>query len=146
MKKISRAALLNYSAEQLYQVVLDVEQYPDFLPWCGGVEVIDKSDDTLTASITIAKMGLRKAFSTQNRLVPGQRIEMNLVEGPFSYLQGEWGFKPLGEQACKITFDIEFEVRSGLMSGLLNGVFEQVASTMVDSFVKRAKQLYGDSK
>lgn len=144
MKKISRTALLNYSAEQMYQIVLDVEQYPVFLPWCGGVEVLVKSEDTLRARITIAKMGLRKAFSTQNHLVPGQRIEMKLIEGPFSYLQGEWDFKALGEQACKISFDIEFEVSNGLMSGLLSGVFEQVASTMVDSFVKRAKQLYGD--
>lgn len=144
MKKISRTALLSYSAEQMYQIVNDVAQYPSFLPWCGGVELLSESATELRASITIAKLGLRKTFSTQNHLVPAQRIEMKLIEGPFSFLQGEWVFKALDEDACKISFEIEFEVSNGLVNGLLSGVFEQVASTLVDSFVQRANQLHGE--
>ena len=143
MKKISRTALLNYSAEQMYQVVNQVEDYPEFLPWCGGVQVISRTEHDLKASILIEKLGIRQSFSTHNHMEPGRRIEMRLIDGPFSHLHGEWEFKPLDESACKIQFEIEFEVSNGLMKLALGKLFEQIANTMVDSFIARAQQKFG---
>ena len=146
MKKISRTALLNYSAQQMYEVVNDVSAYPEFLPWCGGVQIISQSEHDLEASILIEKLGVRKAFSTHNHMEPGQRIEMRLKDGPFSHLEGEWEFKALDESACKVVLEIEFEVSSGLMNLALGKLFEQIANTMVDSFIARANQLYGETR
>ncbi|MBF6057884.1 MULTISPECIES: type II toxin-antitoxin system RatA family toxin [Thiomicrorhabdus] len=142
MKKIARTALLPYSAKQMYDLVNDVARYPEFLPWCGGSEVLSATDSYMEASVTIAKAGIKQTFQTRNHLVPGQRIEMQLIEGPFKYLRGEWQFKVLDTDACKILFEIEFEMSSGLLSAAIGPIFEQIASTLVDSFCERAKQIY----
>lgn len=144
MKKIARSALLPYSAQRVYDIVNDVDAYPEFLPWCGGAQILQSPNDyEMKASITIAKAGIKQTFSTHNHLVPGQRIEVHLLDGPFKTLRGEWEFKKLDEQACKILFEVEFEVSNGLFNMAVGPVFEQIAGTLVDSFCKRAKQLYG---
>ncbi|WP_024851345.1 type II toxin-antitoxin system RatA family toxin [Hydrogenovibrio kuenenii] len=143
MKKIIRSALLPYSALEVYNIVNDVAAYPEFLPWCGGSEVIESNETMMVASVTIAKAGLKQTFVTQNTLKPGESIKMQLVEGPFSHLAGEWVFKVLDERACKITFELAFEVSHPLLKAALGAVFEQIASTMVQSFCERAKQIYG---
>lgn len=142
MKKIARTALLPYSAEQVYAIVNDVASYPDFLPWCGGAEVISQSETQMQASVTIAKAGIKQTFKTTNQLIPGQRIEMQLLDGPFKSLRGEWVFKALDENACKIFFEVEFEVSNGLLNVAIGPIFEHIASTLVDSFCERAKQIY----
>lgn len=142
MKKITRTALLPYSAKQMYDLVNDVAAYPQFLPWCGGAEVLQQSESAMRASVTIAKAGIKQNFTTQNHLVDGKRIEMQLVDGPFKTMRGEWQFKVLDEQACKILFEIEFEMNSGILNMAIGPIFEQIASTMVDSFCERAKQVY----
>lgn len=142
MKKITRTALLPYSAQQVFDLVNDVASYPDFLPWCGGAEVLSSSSFEMNAKVTIAKAGIKQTFETHNHLVPGQRIQMNLVDGPFKSLRGVWEFKALDVDACKILFDVEFEVSSGLLSVAIGPIFEQIANTLVDSFCERAKQVY----
>jgi ribosome-associated toxin RatA of RatAB toxin-antitoxin module len=142
MKKIARTALLPYSAEQVFNIVNDVASYPEFLPWCGGSSVLSETDYEMQASVTIAKAGIKQTFVTKNHLVPGRRIEMDLVDGPFKYLKGEWEFKVLDVDACKIIFEIEFEVSNSLLNAAIGAIFEQIASTMVDSFCERAKQIY----
>lgn len=142
MKKISRTALLPYSAQQVFDLVNDVASYPQFLPWCGGSEVVSESNSEMVAKVTIAKAGIKQTFETRNHLVPGQRIQMNLVDGPFKSLRGVWEFKVLDVDACKIQFEVEFEVKSGLLSAAIGPIFEHIANTMVDSFCERAKQVY----
>jgi len=142
MKKIARTALLPYSAEQVFHLVNDVARYPEFLPWCGGAEVMSESEFDMQAGVTISKAGIKQTFVTQNHLVPGRRIEMQLIDGPFKHLHGEWEFKVLDADACKIIFEIEFEVSNSLLNAAIGAVFEQIASTMVDSFCERAKQVY----
>ena len=143
MKKIVRSALLPFSADQVYHLVNDVARYPEFLPWCGGAEVLNASEYEMRAGVMITKAGIKQKFVTQNHLVPGRRIEMHLIDGPFKSLKGEWQFKPLDRDACKIQFEVEFEVSNGLLNLAIGPIFEQIASTMVDSFSKRAKQIYG---
>ncbi|MBD3821826.1 MAG: type II toxin-antitoxin system RatA family toxin [Thiotrichales bacterium] len=143
MKKITRSALLPYAALEVYNIVNDVASYPEFLPWCGGAEVLESTETSMLASVTIAKAGLKQTFVTRNELAPGEFIKMQLVEGPFSHLTGKWEFKVLDERACKISFELVFEVSHPLLKAALGAVFEQIASTMVQSFCERAKQLYG---
>ena len=140
---IQRSALLPYPAQALYDLVNDVEHYPDFLPWCSSVELIEKSDVLMRASLGVAKAGLSQHFVTRNTLVPGQSIEMNLEEGPFKQLHGLWVFKPLGEKACKISLDMTFDYAGPLVKATLGPLFNQAANTLVDAFCQLAKQLYG---
>lgn len=142
MKKITRTALLPYSATQIYNLVNDVNAYPSFLPWCGGARVVSQNDLEMIAEVTIAKAGIKQTFRTRNHLVPPERIGMQLEQGPFKALTGEWAFKALDVDACKIFFEVEFEVNS-LLGLALGPIFEHIASTMVDSFCERAKHVYG---
>lgn len=143
MMSIQRSALLPVSAQVLYDLVNDVASYPQFLPWCDSSEVLEVSAEQMIARLNIAKGGVNQSFVTRNALVPGERIEMSLVEGPFSRLNGVWHFKALGEHACKISLDLSFDYAGTLAKATLGPLFNQAANTMVDAFCQRAKQLYG---
>ena len=97
----------------------------------------------MRARLGVAKGGLSQHFVTRNTLVPGQSIEMNLEEGPFTKLHGVWVFKPLGEKACKISLDMTFDYAGAIVKATLGPLFNQAANTLVDAFCQRAKHLYG---
>ena len=141
--RIQRSALLPYPAKALFDLVNDVASYPQFLPWCSASEVLEVSETHMLASLEVAKGGIGQRFVTRNVLLPVQRIEMNLQEGPFSSLNGVWEFKALGDKACKISLDLTFDYAGPLVRATLGPLFNQAANTMVDAFCKRAKQLYG---
>ena len=143
MTSITRSALVMHSAEQMYALVNDVENYPQFLPGCAATELISKSDEELVASLTISKVGVNQTFTTKNKLQFPERMELSLVDGPFSRFVGVWHFHRLSDEACKVSFDMDFEVNNRLAGIALGAVFKQMATTMVDSFVSRAKQVYG---
>jgi len=140
--KVSRSALLPFSAEQMFSLVDDVERYPAFLPWCSGTAVPRRDADTTCATLHINYRGIRQSFSTENRKQFPVRMTMHLVEGPFRSLDGEWRFTPLGDGACKIDFQLQYEFSSKLLEKLVGSVFGYIASTMVDAFQQRAEQLY----
>lgn len=142
MKKITRSALLPYSAECMFDLVNDVAAYPEFLPWCGGSEVIEHTDEEMVASILIAKAGLKHQFMTRNELQRPEKIELHLLEGPFKSLYGLWEFQSLATDACKISLDIEFEINNSFLNAAIGVVFEQIVATLVQSFCDRAKQVY----
>ncbi|MBZ9664423.1 type II toxin-antitoxin system RatA family toxin [Pseudomonas sp. LMG 31766] len=141
--RIQRSALLPYPAQALFDLVNDVAGYPRFLPWCSASEVLEVSETHMLASLEVAKGGIGQRFVTRNVLQPGQRIEMNLQEGPFTSLHGVWEFKALGDKACKISLDLTFDYAGPLVRATLGPLFNQAANTMVDAFCQRAKQLYG---
>ena len=143
--KVSRSALLPFSAMQMYCVVADINAYPEFLSWCEGVEIVDSNDGELIARLQITYKKLRFQFTTSNLNDPGESIELKLVDGPFSKLHGQWIFKPLGEDASKVSFDMDFDLDTKLVSGVVGKVFEKIVSTQLDAFQKRACQLYGDT-
>ncbi len=143
MALVEKSVLIEYSAAQMYALVEDVAAYPEFLPWCGGTEILRKEGGITRAAITIDFRGIKQRFSTENRASPPQLIEMSLVDGPFRQLDGSWRFKPLGDDACKIEFRLRYEFSSKLLEKLVGPVFHFIASTFVDAFVKRAQQLYG---
>jgi len=142
---ISRNALVPYSVEEMYQLVEDIEAYPEFLPWCRATEVLSKTDDEVKASIDIAKGALNKSFTTINRMQKNKMIEMHLLQGPFKHLEGFWRFDALKtEQASKISFDLDFEFESKIMAFAAGTIFNQIANSMVDAFSKRAIEVYGE--
>lgn len=143
MTTITRSALVMYSAEQMFDLVNDVRRYPEFLDGCKATEVISEGDDFIEARLTIAKAGFNQSFSTHNNLVRPERMEMQLMDGPFTRFHGVWHFHKLSDDACKVSLDMEFEVANKLTGVALGTVFKQVANMMVDSFVKRAKDVYG---
>lgn len=146
MPKIHREALLPYSQAAMYQLVNDVQRYSEFLPWCHATEIIEQSDVLMRASIFVKKMGISKAFSTENTLEANQKIIMRLLNGPFKYLKGEWQFTSIQDLGCKIILDLDFEFLPGLMNLPFKKVFEPAADSMLQSFVARAHALYGDKK
>ena len=141
--RIQRSALLPYPAQALFDLVNDVASYPQFLPWCRSSDVLEVSETHMLASLEVAKGSIGQRFVTRNVLLPGQRIEMNLQEGPFTSLNGGWEFKALGDKACKISLDLTFDYAGPLVRATLGPLFNQAANTMVDAFCLRAKQLYG---
>jgi ribosome-associated toxin RatA of RatAB toxin-antitoxin module len=143
MKIVERAALVQYSASAMYRLVEDIESYPTFLPWCSRTEVLKRDERSTVATIHISYSGLRQAFTTENFKEPGEAIVMNLVQGPFKHLHGEWRFKPLGEGACKVDFRLNYELSNSLFETLLGPMFHHIADTLVDAFVKRAEALSG---
>jgi ribosome-associated toxin RatA of RatAB toxin-antitoxin module len=127
----------------MYALVERVEDYPQFLPWCGGVEVHERQDDKLVSTLSIHYHGVKHAFTTENVNVPPVSMKMRLVEGPFKMLDGTWIFKPLREDACKIEFDLHYEFSNKILEQLIGPVFSVIANSFVDSFCKRAESVYG---
>lgn len=143
LNNVQRSALVPFSAAQMFALVEDVESYARFLPWCRRSVVHERSDDEMRASLEIAKGPLHKSFTTLNRLRPDESIEIQLVEGPFRRLHGEWRFETLGEGGCKVSLDLRFEFSSRLLAATLGPVFNEIAGTMVNAFCQRAREVYG---
>jgi len=134
--------LVERSPAQMFALVDGVEDYPKFLPWCGGSEVVERSDALTVAILGINYHGIRSQFSTANEKQFPTSMKLRLREGPFRQLEGEWLFKPLGENACKIEFRLHYEFSNKLLEKVLGPVFNHIANTFVDAFVKRADQVY----
>lgn len=143
MAKIHRNALVMHSAKCMYNLINDVMSYPKFLPWCTQAKLLSDSPSEIVAMLSIAKGGLGHRFTTRNLLSEFERIEMELVDGPFKHLTGVWHFKPLTDHACKVTLDLDFEFSGRLTAMALGGIFNEAANTMVDAFCKRANEIYG---
>lgn len=143
MAQLHRSALVMYSAEEMYALVNDVAAYPQFLPGCVASRIISESELSMVAEVSVAKAGIHKQFTTQNALVPGREILMELVEGPFRQLHGIWRFTPLDEAACKVALSLEFEFSSRLIETAFGAIFRELAGAMVKAFCQRAKEVYG---
>lgn len=145
MSQIKRSALVHYSPAEMYQLVNNVADYATFLPWCRSSIVQSETDTEMLASVEIAKGVLNKTFTTKNHLTRGQRIELQLVDGPFKKLSGFWYFETLKtENACKVNLELDFEFDSAMMSLAARPIFTQIANSLVDSFCKRAVDVYGE--
>lgn len=141
MPSIEKSVLVQHSAENMFALVEDVESYPRFLPWCGGSRVIARDDAQTTAAIDIDFHGVRQSFTTVNTRHPFERIDMSLVDGPFSQLEGGWRFQSLADDACKVVLVLDYRFSSFILGRLIGPIFEQITASMVDSFVRRADSL-----
>ncbi len=141
MVKVEKTVLVHHSAAQMFNLVDDVEHYKEFLPWCGGVDLIERSETTTTATLHIDFHGLKQQFTTQNEKRFPEAMDMKLKDGPFKHFEGNWRFIELSEDACKIEFHLAYEFSSAFLSQLISPVFSQIANTFVDSFVARADNI-----
>lgn len=146
MKTVSKSVLIWYSPEEMFSLVVGVEQYPQFLPWCDRSSVLEQDEGGMLAEVGIALSGLRQTFVTRNTHQAGRRVQMRLVKGPFSRLDGDWHFHPIGDgsqRACRVELLLHYGFSSAALATLVGPVFDRIAGTMVDAFVKRAEQVYG---
>ncbi len=147
MKTVKKSVLIWYSPQEMYVLVTDVDQYPKFLPWCDRARVVSSDEHGMTAEIGISFGGIRQTFTTRNEHVPNRRVAIKLVNGPFSRLDGEWNFTPLGDQsqrACRVELTLNYGFDNATLAKLVGPVFDKIAGNMVDAFVKRATQVYGE--
>ena len=144
MRSVSRSALVPYSAEEMFALVDDVEAYPNFLPWCSDAVVHDEDSEFQEATLELSKSGVSNRFTTRNRRIAGELIDIALVGGPFRHLQGGWRFQQLGEAGSKVSLSLEFEFSSKIVSMMFGSFFEETCNSLVDAFTKRAREVYGD--
>ena len=128
----------------MFDLVADVQSYPEFLPGCSGSSVeTTNAHDVLVATLEIRKGPLRQAFSTRNVNTRGSSIKMTLVRGPFKHLEGRWSFTSLGENGSRVALEIDFQFSNSLVRGAFGKVFHHVSGEMLDAFCRRAEVIYG---
>lgn len=143
MTVIKKTETVDFSAEQMYALVNDVDSYPRFLPWCKASNVSFRSENHLTASLTLEAGKLSQTFSTENTMQPGRRIDVRLLSGPFKYLKGHWLFEPVTEHSCRVTLEMNFEFKNKLLKLTLSNVFNHIIGSLVEAFTRRAEEMYG---
>lgn len=141
MTHIARSALVPFSSTQMYELVNNIEDYPQFLPWCAGTQILSRSATEIQATVHVAKGIFHKSFTTVNQLLTDKRIEMRLLHGPFSHLEGTWEFQAT-EKGTQVILNLSFEFANRLATLTLGPLFHQIASTMVQAFTQRAYQVY----
>lgn len=145
MAQVEKSVLVPYSAAQMYELIDAPERYPEFLPWCGGVDLKWRDEITTVATLHINYHHITQNFTTENSKVYPSLMKIKLVDGPFSHLEGDWRFIPLAEDACKIEFRLNYAFSSHLLEKVIAPVFSHIANTFVDAFVERAERIYDAS-
>ena len=143
MAHIKKSVLVNHSASQMFTLVDKVEDYPNFLPWCGGSSVSVQGNNVTHATVKIDYLTVKHSFTTKNTRHPPELIEMTLLNGPFKSLDGYWKFIPLDKNACKIEFQLDYIFSNKLLEHLVGPVFYMIANSFVDAFIKHAENVYG---
>ena len=146
MATVERSLLIGYSAQQMFELVEDIEAYPRFLPWCERTQVDYRDVRKTIATLHINYLNVKSHFTTENDKDAPSFMRLRLVDGPFRRLEGSWRFRPLDEQACKIEFQLTYEFSSRLFDKVIGPVFGQICNTFVDAFARRAEQVYGSEK
>ncbi|MFM9879564.1 MAG: type II toxin-antitoxin system RatA family toxin [Burkholderiaceae bacterium] len=149
MKTVHKSVLIWFSAAEMFALVADVPRYPEFLPWCDKARILTQEKEGVTAEIGMSLAGFRQSFVTQNNHVhldnQGHSLALKLIKGPFSRLEGDWQFIPVGDEtarACRVDLRLSYGFESATLAGLVGPVFDKIASSLVDAFVKRANQIY----
>ena len=135
--------ILPYTPEEMFDIVADVERYPEFLPWCIATRVRRHQGNVIQADMVIGFKMLRERFTTRDVLDRPRRIDVSYHEGPFKYLNNHWMFMPWANGHCRIDFYIDFEFHSRLLQRMMEVVFNEAVRHMVSAFEKRARQIYG---
>ncbi len=143
MAEIKKSVLVEYSASQMFALVDAVEDYPEFLPWCGGASVEPQNEKITHATVKINYLHVKHSFTTENTRQPPELIEMTLLDGPFQHLDGHWRFIPLSDDACKIEFRLHYTFSHALLEKLVGPVFYMIANSFVEAFIERAGAVYG---
>lgn len=141
MPEIQRSALVTYSPTQMFELVRDVERYPEFLSWVVDAECYEQTEAHQYASLVVSVAGIKKRIATRNELIPGELLRLNLSEGPFRHFSGEWHFSDLGS-GSRVQLSLGFEFDNPMLVAAFSRGFVSVANRMVDDFCRRADALY----
>lgn len=141
---IVRTALVPYTQHQMFELVNAVEDYPRFLPWCAASHILKRAGNSVEATLDITWSGFHKSFTTRNILFPSDKINIELVEGPFKHLAGHWHFIPLGNEGCKVEMELTFELTGGILDKIFQPIFKSIANELVEKFCQRAQEIYGN--
>ena len=144
MRRVERTAIVPFTSEQMFNLVIDIETYPEFLPWCEGAELRSSSENEIVGGITLGIKGFSASFVTRNVLQRPTVMNMALEEGPFKVLEGIWQFEALGDSGCKVSLSIDFEFESAVQDMLLGGSFELICNKLIDAFSERARTVYSN--
>jgi ribosome-associated toxin RatA of RatAB toxin-antitoxin module len=142
MARVEKSVLVAHPPECMFELVDRVEDYPNFLPWCGGTELKLRDEHRTVATIHIAYLGIRQSFTTENLKTHPREMRIRLQDGPFAELEGDWSFIPLGDDACKVEFRLQYMFSSRVLETILAPVFSHITNTFVDAFVRRADEVY----
>lgn len=144
MAEVVKSVLVPYSSAEMFELVDKVEDYPQFLPWCGGTELHHRDEAITEATIHISYLHVRQHFTTRNDKTASEEMLIRLKSGPFRKLEGYWRFRALAESACKVEFVLHYEFSSHLLEKVLGPVFGMVTNGLVDAFVHRAERVFGE--
>ena len=142
MARVEKSVLVAHTPERMFELVDRVEDYPVFLPWCGGTELKWRDELSTVATIQIAYMGIRQSFTTENAKTHPREMRIKLQNGPFSELEGDWSFVALGDEACKVEFRLHYVFSSRVLETILAPVFSHITNTFVDAFVRRTDEVF----
>jgi ribosome-associated toxin RatA of RatAB toxin-antitoxin module len=140
MHNIHKSAIVLHSAQKMFELVDSVENYPQFLPWCGSTQIIERDNNKTIASIEINYKGIRQTFTTKNTKKQNQEMNIKLIDGPFKSLSGQWMFKNLDKDSCQIELKLEYEFSNIILEKLISPVFNMIANTFIDEFIKEANR------
>ena len=143
MRTVKKTALVTFTARQMFELVDDVDRYDEFLPWCTRSEVLNRTEETVDATLELQHGKINKTFTTRNSRTPFSVLKLELLNGPFSSLDGGWQFDELGEAGCKVTLDLRFEFESRVVDMMFGAFFESACDSLVDAFTRRAEETYG---
>jgi ribosome-associated toxin RatA of RatAB toxin-antitoxin module len=143
MRQVERSALVPYAPAQMFALVQDIEGYPQFVPWVSAAQVISRTESEVIGQLEMERSGLREKFTTRNVLMPPNRMDLKLVDGPFKVLEGIWSFDAIGDKGTRIGLSIRFEFANPMLSFMLSKTFEKSCAQLVDAFVARARTVYG---
>jgi ribosome-associated toxin RatA of RatAB toxin-antitoxin module len=139
MREVKRSALIAEAPARMYQLINDIERYPEFVPGCVAARVDSRKGNEMVATLNIKRGPLRAEFTTRNLLEPDRRVLMQFVSGPFRVLEGLWTLTPLGELGCRVELEMRFEFANRVAGALFEPLFLDTAASLVDAFVKRAR-------
>jgi coenzyme Q-binding protein COQ10 len=143
MSKYTEQRVLPYAAEQLFDLVADVEKYPQFLPWCVAARIRERKGNEISADLAIGFKMYRERFTSRVILDRPRTIHVTYSDGPFRYLENEWRFEPLAGGQCRIHFYVDFEFKSRILQKVIEVLFNEAVRRMVAAFEERARKLYG---
>lgn len=141
--KVEQSIEVPHQIQQMYGLVADIEAYPEFLPWCSGSAILYERDNEIEARVDLNYLMIRQHFITHNHYIKNKSIEVRLVEGPFTYLEGSWQFAATSKSSCLIHFELHYEFSNFLISKAFGPVFKVISNTMVEAFIKEADRRYG---
>ena len=140
MHKVRKNAIVFHSKDKMFRLVDLIENYPNFLPWCGSTKIIERNNNKTIASVEINYKGVKQTFTTENIKKINEKMIIKLINGPFKSLSGEWLFKEMAKDSCQIELKLEYEFSNVILEKLISPLFNMIANTFIDEFIKEANR------